>query len=592
MPRETSAFTEPVDPAVRSKIKEFVRDGKRNALVISELLEIFVRTDLKQCDKRRRRFFPDIPTIRGIIREGKRDIHYSKIDMENTEKLLETYDKDDLFFRPFTEDTTNEEVLEEDEENDEEGACNMKWKSIPNNHFLFVYQNSDMRRLYRRYAVDAVLLDAAYRVCKYAIPLYFLVVRTNINFQVVAVIMPQYETTASIYEGLEIIKAWNIDINPKNAIADFAAEEISALEKGFPGINVFIGSFHREQAWNRWLSRKQNSSIPKDQALALLRSVANAPSEEKLQQALEMLKSASFYASTPLKNYFEGKWEPEIRRWSLAFKPDSMPLLNIDNGVERLKEELKYRFLDEYRNCPLSEIINVLINTFLPQRYDTYLRGNLRMSAKHMEYSEQIPSYLHERPEWFIEHMQEKLEKLRSDDTTSVEIIDEGSFLVSSHCRKKYVVKFNKDRHNCSCTCFDYKRNSLLCEHCLIVGMKFKQYHISHIHEWLLSNPVFCCDKELFDDNNNEADPDPIDLDHGWDDHDAIPQENEEETQGAVVYGELKKRGSKRRKLINECNSHMRNLGSNLWMLPESALLELNKDLLVLVEKMQNRVNP
>lgn len=73
---------------------------------------------------------------------------------------------------------------------------------------------------------------------------------------------------------------------------------------------------------------------------------------------------------------------------------------------------------------------------------------------------------------------------------------------------------------------------------------------------------------------------DPADSD------DIIPEENHEECEGADIYGELEER----RKLIEECNSHMRNLGSVLWMLPESALLELEKDLVELAEKMQERV--
>ena len=49
---------------------------------------------------------------------------------------------------------------------------------------LFVYQSSSMKRLYQRYAVDLVLLDATYKTSKYSLPLYFLVVKTNVNYQV------------------------------------------------------------------------------------------------------------------------------------------------------------------------------------------------------------------------------------------------------------------------------------------------------------------------------------------------------------------------------------------------------------------------
>lgn len=106
--------------------------------------------------------------------------------------------------------------------------------------------------------------------------------------------MSQYKTTASVYEALKIIKSWNTEITPKNAMVDFAVEEISALEKAFSGTTVFICCFHREQAWNRWLLKIQNSLDPKGQALAPLWNVANAPNEEKLQQALEVLKSTIF----------------------------------------------------------------------------------------------------------------------------------------------------------------------------------------------------------------------------------------------------------------------------------------------------------
>lgn len=135
---EISAITEPVDPLVRSKIKELVREGKRNALVVSELVEIFVTAVLKQNDKNRRCFFPDITTIKGIIKEGKRDIRHSKIDMENTEKMLKSYDKNDFFFGPFVKETISAEELGEDEEN-EEGTCSLTWKSVSKHHFLFVY---------------------------------------------------------------------------------------------------------------------------------------------------------------------------------------------------------------------------------------------------------------------------------------------------------------------------------------------------------------------------------------------------------------------------------------------------------------------
>ena len=49
---------------------------------------------------------------------------------------------------------------------------------------IFEYQSHNMKRLYQRYGKHLVLLDATYKTTKYTLPLYFLVVQTNINYQV------------------------------------------------------------------------------------------------------------------------------------------------------------------------------------------------------------------------------------------------------------------------------------------------------------------------------------------------------------------------------------------------------------------------
>ena len=74
------------------------------------------------------------------------------------------------------------------------------------NKMLFVYQSKDMQRLYQRYGKHLVLLDATYKTTKYSLPLYFLIVQTNVNYQVAAVIVTQEETTCMLSKALQIIK--------------------------------------------------------------------------------------------------------------------------------------------------------------------------------------------------------------------------------------------------------------------------------------------------------------------------------------------------------------------------------------------------
>ena len=63
-----------------------------------------------------------------------------------------------------------------------------------------------MQRLYRRYTPTLLLLDATYRTTKYSLRLYFLVIQTNVNYQVAAVVVCQEETTEMITKALSQIK--------------------------------------------------------------------------------------------------------------------------------------------------------------------------------------------------------------------------------------------------------------------------------------------------------------------------------------------------------------------------------------------------
>ena len=57
-----------------------------------------------------------------------------------------------------------------------------------------------MKRTYRKYAPYLILLDATYRTTKYPLPLYFLVVKTNVNYQV-----RPYFSLISLYILLRLI---------------------------------------------------------------------------------------------------------------------------------------------------------------------------------------------------------------------------------------------------------------------------------------------------------------------------------------------------------------------------------------------------
>ena len=71
---------------------------------------------------------------------------------------------------------------------------------------MFCYQDKEMKRLYKRYGKNLVLLDATYKTSKYSVPLFFLVVQGNVNYQVAAVFVCQEESTEMITDALTKIK--------------------------------------------------------------------------------------------------------------------------------------------------------------------------------------------------------------------------------------------------------------------------------------------------------------------------------------------------------------------------------------------------
>jgi len=78
-------------------------------------------------------------------------------------------------------------------------------------------------------------MDATYKTTRYAVTLFFLCVRTNVDYAVVATFVTQFEDSSSIAEALEVIKLWNESWSPKSFMVDFSEAEINALE------SVFIG---------------------------------------------------------------------------------------------------------------------------------------------------------------------------------------------------------------------------------------------------------------------------------------------------------------------------------------------------------------
>lgn len=226
-----------VDKTIVTKIEEMVEEGICSIPEIRRGLKTFVTLELFKGatppKETNRRFFPTKNDIRNHFNIAYAKRKFAKIDQANLNLLVDSWKStghpdDNIFFRQyvinsnlyynFAKSTDNEIPVIE---------CQQT--------MLFVHQLAWQRRLLLRYGQNICLLDATYKTTKYALPLFFLCVKTNVGYQVVATFITQNETTKDIQEALQILKEWCPTWNPTHFMTDKCEAEINAVESVFNG---------------------------------------------------------------------------------------------------------------------------------------------------------------------------------------------------------------------------------------------------------------------------------------------------------------------------------------------------------------------
>ena len=87
--------------------------------------------------------------------------------------------------------------------------------------------------LLQKYGNSICLLDAACKVTKYVVPLFFVAVKTNLNYQVVVSFAIEDETTDAIAGGMSVFKSWNPQWQPPCFMIDDCDGEILAIRQNF-----------------------------------------------------------------------------------------------------------------------------------------------------------------------------------------------------------------------------------------------------------------------------------------------------------------------------------------------------------------------
>ena len=229
----------------------YTKEGVHNVREMKRLLKFTVKNEIFKDqalpEVTNKRYFPTSRSVKNHISKARRKQTQSLIDQECLQEKIGEWKKSNpttkihLRTKSLRSDSKEERKVENDGSSDEKECIEdeisgvVKIKTPSSNTFMFVYQTKWQRQLLHRYGTEMVFLDATYRTTRYALPLFFLVVKTNMDYQIAATFVIESETTSSIREALQVIKDWNPDIQPQYAMTDYCNEEILAFESVFPG---------------------------------------------------------------------------------------------------------------------------------------------------------------------------------------------------------------------------------------------------------------------------------------------------------------------------------------------------------------------
>ena len=140
--------------------------------------------------------------------------------------------------------------------------------------------------------------------------------KPNCGYSVIAEFIVQSEDSEHIREAINILKSWNPKWKPKTFMTDYSEAESIALQSAFPGVNIYLCDFHREQAWERWVrDHKHGLTHEGEVLLSLLRACAWAPSssgddtDSLYLQAVKNLKEFNIWKThMTVQQWLTTKW--------------------------------------------------------------------------------------------------------------------------------------------------------------------------------------------------------------------------------------------------------------------------------------------
>ena len=239
--------SKPIHPELTRRIRELMdTQNITNTAEMRNHLRAYVRDNFPESHPLDTAFSPTDHAISMAIQRHLGDKRHHMNDQADVIAKVAEWKKkwpnDLIYFRPRAASSNPEQIVDE---------CNHETNDILYNlrncleisdtqlqdNMLFVYISKKQLHLWKRYGTKLVLMDATYRICRYAIPLFFLAVKTNVGFSSVGLFSCQAEDSRSIAEALTMVKLylWKYGITVSNIMTDNSKAEIDACRAVFEG---------------------------------------------------------------------------------------------------------------------------------------------------------------------------------------------------------------------------------------------------------------------------------------------------------------------------------------------------------------------
>lgn len=486
---DMEAFSQNMDKSVAERIQMLAREGITSVSDVKKCLHYYVHDVLfankEKPDSSCRAFFPTHRDISNQIQAVLKKDRFSTVDQENARILIEKIrgeqPESSVVYRPYA---ARSFVGSSDSDNVEEGVA-----SECEDTLLFCFQTKFMRSMLKKYGGSVVCLDATHKTSDYALPLFLLVVKTPSGYTPAGVFIIQFETAHCIAEALDVFKQWCDNWSPQYWMVDYSKAEISAIKQVFPESQISICDFHRLQAWQRWLRRKENNISDPDEALRLMKHVASASNQHDFDKAVEVLVDSEYWKNNRFRSYFEEVWLSVKELWVMSYRLEFDVVLTTNNGIEAQNRVLKAQYVKSSSGKrSLTSLIMTVVHGYLPDKEAKFHEAARRQSSAYRQYSENVPAYLHNRPHGFVKHMLRRLVNAEEYTPTDMEELPvEGVFTVHSERSDDdlYTVDFTKP----SCTCPDFRKHKYPCKHFCVVFKYSDRWGFSSLPQSYLNRP-------------------------------------------------------------------------------------------------------